>query len=97
MSGINNFSCKSTPSFLPIHSNHFQTYNTITEFLKDLCSDFHTFNPHPLRCYRVVIRNLHHTTPSTDISDALAEFGYSATNVKNIKKKNQRTLPLFYV
>jgi hypothetical protein len=49
-----------------------------------------------MRHFKVVIRNLHHTTILSDISDALAEHGHSVIRVVNIRK-NQRPLPFFHV
>jgi len=49
-----------------------------------------------MRHFKVVIRNLHHTTTLADISAGLAEQGHTFVRVANIRK-NQRPLPLFHV
>jgi hypothetical protein len=47
--------------------------------------------------HSVIIRNLHHSTLCTEISDALSEEGHSVKQVINVKNKNKRGLPLFFV
>jgi hypothetical protein len=71
-------------------------FNAIIEHLASSDACYHTFNPPPLRPYRVVIRNLHHTTLITDISEALGDLGFCVRRVENILK-NGLPLPLFFV
>lgn len=55
----------------------------------DHCSsdtDSHTFSPRSSCLSRVVIRNLHFSSLSSDIYDALPEFSHSVRHVENIKK-----------
>jgi hypothetical protein len=56
----------------------------------------HTFVPPLLRPYRVVIRNLHHSTLITDISEALGDLGFCVRRIENVLK-NGLLLPLFFV
>jgi hypothetical protein len=59
-------------------------------------ANFHTFRPYCQRPLRIVIRNLHHSTLSTDISFALSEEGHLVRNVHNVKKNNC-PFPIFFV
>lgn len=96
LTGTNDISFKSTPSFLIIRPNNRINYNIVIDYLKETDAEFHSFRPHCKRQYKAVIRNLHHSTIITDITNALAELGHSATRVVNIKKSH-RPLPLFHV
>lgn len=49
------------------------------------------------RPYRVAIRGLHPSTLITDISSTLDEQGHQVKHVHNVKDKNKRPLPLFFV
>jgi hypothetical protein len=96
LTDINDFSCKSAPFYLIIRANSYPAFATISKYLISTSAEFHIFRPHYMRHFKVVIRNLHHTTILSDISDALAEHGHSVVHVANIRK-NQRPLPLFHV
>jgi len=96
LTGIHGISFKSTPSFLIIRPNNRINYNKVIDYLKETDAEFHSFRPNSKLQYKAVIRNLHHSTIITDITNTLAELGHSATRVVNIKK-NHRPLPLFYV
>uniref|UniRef100_A0A2S2NKY3 Nucleic-acid-binding protein n=1 Tax=Schizaphis graminum TaxID=13262 RepID=A0A2S2NKY3_SCHGA len=94
--GINSFSCKATPSYLIVRPNGPDNAKLILEHLLNSDTDFHTFCPPSSKPFRIVIRNLHHSTLISDISDALTELGHSVRHVSNIKK-NKVSLPLFFV
>jgi hypothetical protein len=96
LTGINDFSCKSTPSYLIIRANSHPVFAIISKYLISTSAEFHTFRPYYMRHFKVIIQNLHHTTTLSDISDALAEYEYSVVRVVNIRK-NQCPLPLFHV
>lgn len=96
ITGLNGFSCKSTSSLLIIRPHGRIMFNLIVNHLMDTSASFHTFMPPPYRPYKVIIRNLHHTTLISDISDALSELGHSTRRVTNIIK-NGHPCPLFLV
>lgn len=96
LTGINGFTCKATSSYLIVRPRGPDNANLILDHLRNSDSDFHTFCPPSSRPFRIVIRNLHQSTLSSDISDALKELGYSVRHVLNIKK-NKISLPLFFV
>jgi hypothetical protein len=96
ITGPNGFTCKSTSSHLIVRPNGVQNFNEIVTYLKETNASFHSFRPRCLRLYKIVIRNLHHTTLSGDISVALSEERYSVKRIHNLKKNN-RPLPIFFV
>lgn len=50
------------------------------------------------RPFRVVIKNLHHSTSESEIIEALAPLGHVVQNVSNIRDfKSKEPLPMFYV
>jgi hypothetical protein len=96
LTGINDFSCKSAPSYLIIRASSHPAFATISKYLISTSAEFHTFRPHYMHHFKVVICNLHDTTILSNISDALVEHGHSVVRVGNIRKK-QCPLPLFHV
>jgi hypothetical protein len=57
-------------------------------------SRFHAFIPPPYRIYKVIIKNLHHTTLISDNSDALSDLSHSTRRITNVIK-NGNPCPLF--
>lgn len=50
------------------------------------------------RSFRVVLKNVHHSTPNEDIIEDLAELGYVVENVSNIKHaKTKEALSMFFI
>ncbi|KAE9537986.1 hypothetical protein AGLY_005958 [Aphis glycines] len=96
LTGQNGFTCKSLPSFLIVHPQGRENFSTIAKHLMETDACFHTFMPSIYRPYKIVIRNLHHSTLISDISDALDELGHFISCVINISK-NGHPLPLFFV
>lgn len=97
LTGPNAFTCKSTKSYLIVYPRGLPNYNTIMNHLNITDSSFHTFQARINRSFRVAIRNLHHSTLCSEISDALSEEGHSVKQVINVKNKNKCGLPLFFV
>lgn len=57
---------------------------------------FHTFLVRSLHPHKDIIKKIHPSTLCTDIS-TLDELGYQVKHVYNIKDKNKRPFPLFFV
>lgn len=74
LTSINGFSCKSIFSSLIIRLNGVLNFNAIVTHLVNSDTCYHTFAPPPCRLFRVVIRNLHRTTLTTDFSEALGHL-----------------------
>lgn len=85
----NGFSCNATSSHLIVQPNGLGSAKLTLDHLKSSDTDFHTF--------RVVIRNLRHSTViSVTVTNALTELDHSVRYVVNIKK-NKLLLPLLFV
>jgi hypothetical protein len=85
--GPKGFTCKSTPSYLIVRPNGRVNFNLLSNYLMETNASFHTFRRHCQRPFRIVIRNLPHSTLSADISSAWSEEGHLVRNVHNVKKK----------
>lgn len=75
-----------------------QTYRMLVTYLNDKKLNFHTYQVRQERSYRVVMKNLHHTTPTQDIKSAIESLGHQVRNVTNIRSKISRApLPMFFI
>lgn len=73
-------------------------YRALVKALKDLNTEMHSYQPKEDRVFRVVLRNLHHSTTPEEITDALQAFGHCVKNVHNIRdNKTKSPLPMFFV
>ncbi|KAF0746880.1 Uncharacterized protein FWK35_00026444 [Aphis craccivora] len=91
------FICKTTPSYLIVHT-HFHEYYRLIKFLVENSFSFHSYQQYDKRLLRVVIRNLHPSTSSEDIIGSLSELEHQAIHVHNIKRTSDKSpLPLFFV
>jgi len=96
--GPNSFICKSTSTHLKVQAEKPDDYRKLIHFLNKEKASFHTYQLQSDKSYRVVIRNLHPTTPVADISSELEEIGFLAKQVTNIKHYQSKTaLPTFFV
>lgn len=96
--GLDSFTCKSTPNHLKVQTNNPDNYRKLIHFLKGINAQHHTYQLQADKPLRIVIRNLHPTTPVTEITSAIEEIGYSVRNVINIKHAQTKIpLPLFFV
>jgi PAX-interacting protein 1 len=68
----------------------------IAKHLMETDSRFHNFMSSTYRSYKVIIRNLHHTTLISDISDAFSKLGHSTRRITNVIK-NGNPCSLFLV
>lgn len=93
--GIINFSCKSKPTFL-INNNYVPNQSIIIEYLTSINAEFHTFHPHPLRHFRIVIQNFHHSIILDDIElEHVSKYRHVVyTHVVNMKR-NPHPLTMF--
>lgn len=92
------FICKTTPSYLIIHTHFYEHYRLLIKYLIENSIGFHTYQSYDKRPLRVVIRNLHPSTSTEDITNSLSELGHQITHVHNIKRFSDKSpLPLFFV
>lgn len=59
---------------------------------------FHTFALPEEKTFRVVLRNIHHSTPLSDIKEALAEKGHHVIKIMNVHDRiNKNPKNLFFI
>ena len=96
--GPNTFSCKSTSTHLKVQTDTPDNYRKIIYLLKEFNAQYHKYQLQSDKPLRVVIRNLHPSTPESDIKTAIEEIGYTVRNVTNIKHHQTKTsLPMFFI
>lgn len=97
--GANKFAVKSTARDLKIQTTDSDSYRSLIKYLKSQNAEFHTFQAHEDKPFRIVVRNIHPSTPTSEIGIAIEEIGgYTVRNVSNvINKTNKNKLPIFFV
>lgn len=96
--GTQNFTFKSTSNNLKIETKNSNAYREVSKYLKNKKIEHHTYQAREDRAFRVVIRNLHPSTSTSEVGIAINEIGYSVRNVSNVlHKTSKRALPLFFV
>lgn len=96
--GSENFIFKSSTNNLKIQTTKPEFYRATIHFLKDNNAQYHTYQPLEDKAFRVVVRNLHPSTPTDEIGIAIEEIGFSVRQVTNVLQKTTKNkLPLFFV
>lgn len=96
--GVDNFHCKSTTDRLKIQTTNPESYRGLVHFLRKENAEFHTYQLQENKPTRVVIRNLHPTTPSDLIKEELVMRFFEVRAVSPVLHRlNKHTLPLFFV
>lgn len=73
-------------------------YRKVVKYLDSSKLNFHTFQLKQERSYRVVIKGLHHTTPTEDIKAQLIARDYPVRTVTNAKSRaSKEPLSMFFV
>lgn len=73
-------------------------YTTILKVLTEKDTKFHTYQLKKHRTFRVVLRNIHQTTDTNRIKEAINALGHEVVNVSNIRdNKTKNGLPLFNI
>ncbi|KAF0753813.1 Uncharacterized protein FWK35_00021236 [Aphis craccivora] len=78
------FTCKSSTNGLKLSTS------TPTSYKNDSKADFHTYQPKQERVYRIVVRNLHHTTSNADIEQELLSHDHTVRNITNVLQRTKR-------
>jgi hypothetical protein len=74
------------------------TYRTITKALSDKKTEYHTYKPKEERSYRVVLKNMHYSIPTTDIKTEMEKLGHQVTNIWNVtQSRTKLPLSMFFV
>ncbi|KAL4111813.1 hypothetical protein QTP88_015698 [Uroleucon formosanum] len=96
--GVDNFHCKALADRLKIITTNPNSYKTLVRFLREEKAEFHTYQLKEDKPTRVVIRNLHTTTPLELIKSELEQRLFEVRQVSAVLHKvNKNPLPLFFV
>lgn len=97
--GANNFVVKATTKNLKVQTTNSDSYRSVIKYLKENKAEFHTYQAQEDKPFRIVIRNLHPSTPTSEIGSALEEIGgYTVRNVSNVLNKTTKNkLPIFFI
>jgi hypothetical protein len=96
--GKDKFTCQSKLTQIIVRTSDPESYRGVVRYLKAKEASFHTYQLPEKRAFRVVIRGLHHTTPSDAIYKEIKENGFSVRAVTNALHPTTKTpLPLFFV
>jgi len=69
--GVDNFFCKSSADKLKIQTSNPESYSVLIHFLKDENAKYHTYQLREDKPLRIVIHNLHSSTPIKIIKEEL--------------------------
>lgn len=96
--GVENFVCKSSTDRLKIQTSTPDAYRSLIRYLKEEKAEYHTYQLQQDKPIRVVIRNLHPSTPTSLIKSELEFRQFEVRNITNVLHKiNRHPLPLFFV
>lgn len=95
----NDYICKAlVNSTVKIYTTTSDSFRKLAKYLKEKNIIHHTYQLKEDRSFRVVIRNLHHTTDINEVKFELAEKGFDVRNIINIKHRITKSpLPLFFL
>ena len=96
--GVDNFVCKSSTDRLKIQTSTLEAYRSLIHFLKEKNAEYHTYQLQQDKPIRVVMRNLHPTTPTILVKSELEFLQFEVRSVTNVlHKTNKNPLPLFFI
>jgi PAX-interacting protein 1 len=73
-------------------------YREIIKYLKHGKVEYHTYQARENKTFRIVIRKLHSSAPTSEVGVSIEEIGYSVRQVTNIiYKTTKRPHPIFFV
>lgn len=74
------------------------TYTKIINHFKANKTEFYTFQLKEKRSFRVVLKNIHHSTPTDDLKMEIENQGHKVRQIHNILKRGTKApLPMFFV
>lgn len=81
-----------------VQSQTTEIYSKIVKELELKQTKFHTYELKENRAFRVVLKQMHHTTNIEELKEVLKTYGHEARNIHNIKKRaTKQPLPMFFV
>lgn len=94
----NKYAIKVLSNQIKILPQDIPTYKGIISFFQSKNVSYFTHLLKQERTFRVVLKNVHYSTPYEDIIEDLADLGYEAVNVHNIKHgKTKEPLSMFFI
>lgn len=74
------------------------TYRKLIHHIREEKIVHHTYQIKQERAYRIVIRDLHHSIPLSDIKEELDKKGHKVRNIINVRHRmSKEPLPMFFV
>lgn len=74
------------------------TYRKLIHHIREEKIVHHTYQIKQERAYRIVIRDLHHSIPLSDITEELEKKGHKVRNIINVRHRmSKEPLPMFFV
>jgi len=95
--GVDNFQCKALADRLKIMTTNPDSYRTLVRFLREEKAEFHTYQLKEDKPTRVVIRNLHSTTPTELIKSELEQSLFEVRQVSAVQHKVKKIHYLCYL
>lgn len=96
--GVDNFHCKTLADRLKIMTTNPDFYRTLVHFLREEKAEFHTYQLKDDKPTRVIIFNLHKTTPPELIKSELEQLLFEVRQVLAVLHEvNKNQLSLFFV
>lgn len=96
--GVDNFFCKSAGDRLKIQTANPDSYRILIRYLKESNAEYHTYQLREDKPLRVVIHNIHQSTPTQLIKSELETRCFEVRQVSNLLHKTTKCpLPLFFV
>ena len=96
--GSENFLFKSSTNNLKITTKNSDSYRSVVKFLDDQGAEYHTYQQRENKSFRIVIRNIHPSTPTNEVGIAIQEIGFTVRQVVNVRHKiTKLALPIFFV
>lgn len=75
-----------------------EAYRKIVKGLSDLNINFHTYQLKQERAYRVVLKNMHYSTPVEAIKGAVEEVGHKVRNIINVRNNVTKVpMSMFFI
>jgi hypothetical protein len=75
-----------------------ENYSAIIKALKENGTQFHTYQMKQDRSYRVVLKNMHHSTDTKDIAEELLKKNHKVRHIHNmLERVTKNPLPMFMV
>jgi len=82
-----------------IFPKHSETYRKIVSHMDNIGIQFHTYQMLTGKAHRIVVRDLHHSTPNKDITADLKCLGYEELHIHNPRSRTNKDekLNIFFI